>query len=148
MAYNILEEVEECEIIGDLLMENGIEVDDSDPEYLKCFTVKGEALFECDECNTRWSSHNSTIKVGLLSQKVLRRYTQKCKSCDYWATPQFTRDRFESIMNTVMDKYEDRVSRNGQHAPHNRDEYSGYTQAPHIEEYCERCRELRKPCWN
>ena len=148
MAYNILDEVEESEIIGDILMENDIENDGNNPNYLKFFTVRGEALFECDECNSRWSSCNSTIKIDLFTQNITRKYTQKCKICDYWATPQFTRDRFERVMNKVIDKYEDRVARNGKRLPHSQDEFSGFTQAPHMEEYCERCQELGVPCWN
>ena len=149
MAYSIMDEVEEGDIIGDILMENDIEVDEDDPVYLRDFTVKGEALFECDECDSRWSSYNATIKVDLLAQHVSRKYTQKCKTCEYWATPQFTRDRFQHIINRVMNKYEDRVARNGQRpASHGQEGFSGCTQAPHMEEYCERCQELGEPCSN
>jgi len=160
-AYDIVDEDNECDIIGTILMENDIEVDDDDPKYLKYFTVKGEALFECDECESRWSSHNTTVKVDLLRQEVSKKYTQKCKSCDYWATPLFTRDRFERIMNKVVEKYEKRVDKNGQlftidndddddddDDNDDDDEFTGHTQAPHMEEYCERCKELGGPCWN
>lgn len=148
MAFNILDETEESEVIGDILMENDIEVDKGDPNYLKYFTVRGEALFECDECDSRWSSHNATIKVDLLAQNISRKYTQKCKECEYWAIPQFTRDRFQRIINRVIDKYEDRVARNGQRPAHGQEGFSGHTQAPHMEEYCERCKELGGPCWS
>ena len=148
MAYNILDEIEEGEVIGDILIENDIEVDEDDPNYLKHFTIKGEALFECEECDTRWSSYNATIKVDLLAQNISRKYTQKCKTCEYWATPQFTRDRFQRIINCVIGKYEDRVARNGQRPHHSQEGFSGYTQAPHMEEYCERCQELGEPCCN
>jgi len=150
-AYDIVDEDNECEIIGDILMENDIEVCDDDPKYLKYFTVKGEALFECDECDSRWSSHNTTVKVDLLRQEVSKKYTQKCKSCDYWATPLFTRDRFERIMNKVIEKYEKRVDNDGKLFTTDNDDDDGFvgcTQAPHMEEYCERCKELGGPCWN
>ena len=28
------------------------------------------------------------------------------------------------------------------------EEFSGHTQAPHMEEHCERCKQLGRPCWN
>lgn len=148
MAYSILDEVEESKVIGDILMENDIEVNEDDPNYLKHFTVRGEALFECDGCDSRWSSHNATIKVDLLSHNVSRKYTQKCRLCDHWAGPQFTKDRFQKIINKVISKYEERVARNGERLPNRQEGYSGHTLAPHVEEYCERCKELGAPCCN
>ena len=148
MAYRVMDDSEECEVISDILMDNDIEVDEEDHNYLKYFTVRGEALFECDECDSRWSSYNATIKVDLLDKNISRKYTQKCKTCEYWATPQFTRDRFQRIINRVIEKYEDRVARNGRRPPHSQEGFSGHTQAPHMEEYCEKCQELGGPCWN
>ena len=34
-----------------------ITVNDDDPEKLKYFTVKVEALFKCHHCAREWSSH-------------------------------------------------------------------------------------------
>ena len=147
MAYNVLDDSVECEVINDILMENDIEVDKDDPNYLKYFTIRGEALFECDVCDSHWSSYNATIKVDLLAQNISRKYTQKCKTCECWASPQFTRDRFQRIINQVIEKYKNRVSRNGRCPPH-QEGLNGHTQAPHMEEYCERCQELGGPCWN
>jgi len=148
-AHDIVDEDVECEIIGDIMMENDIEVDVDDPKYLKYFTVKGEALFECDECDSRWSSYNTTVKVDLFRQEVSKKYTQKCKACNFWATPLFTRDRFERIINKVIEKYEERLESDGQlNTAGDSDGFAGHTQAPHMEEYCERCKELGKPCWN
>ena len=147
--YRVIDDSEECEVIGDILMENGIEVDDDDRSYLKYFTVKGEALFECHKCDSRWSSYAATIKVDLFTPKITRKYRQKCKTCEYWASPQFTRDQFQCIINRVIDKYNSRATRNIHHPPHSQEVFIIRTAPkPHTQELCERCQELGRPCWN
>ena len=113
---------------------------------LKYFTVNGEGLFECEQCDSRWTSHKTTIKVNLLMQHVSKKYQQRCKECNYWVTPHFTSDRFEDIIDKVLDKFEERLEENEQLVDSD-EEYTGNSQAPHMREYCERCLELGVPCW-
>ena len=87
---NTLEEDEECDIIEEMMQENDIEVYHDDEKKLKHFTVKGEGLFECEQCNSRWTSHRTTIKVNLFLQRVSKKYQQRCKECENWVTPLFT----------------------------------------------------------
>lgn len=143
---NTLDEDEECEIIEEMMQENDIEVYHDDEKKLKYFTVKGEGLFECEQCNSRWTSHRTTIKINLFLQLVSKKYQQRCKKCDDWVTPLFTSDRFEDIIDQVLDKFEERLEETEQLVDSN-EEYSVSSQAPHMRENCERCLELGVPCW-
>jgi len=143
---NTLDEDEECEIIEEMMQENDIEVYHHDEKKLKYFTVKGEGLFECEQCNSRWTSHKTTIKINLFLQRVSKKYQQRCKECDNWVTPLFTSDRFEDIVDKVLDKFEERLEEN-EHLVDSDEEYSVSSQAPHMRENCERCLELGVPCW-
>ena len=49
-------------------------------------------------------------------------------------------------MNKVIEKYEKKVDNDGQlFTADDHDGFAGHTQAPHMEEYCERCKELGGP---
>jgi len=143
---NTLDDNEECEIIEEMMQENDIEVYHDDEKKLKHFTVKGEGLFECEQCNSRWTSHRTTIKVNLYLQCVSKKYQQRCKECDDWVTPLFTSDRFEDIIDKVLDKFEERLGETEQLVDYD-EEHTGSSQAPHMRENCERCLELGVPCW-
>jgi len=67
-------------------------------------TALSEALLYCKHCKNLWSSHNVVIDVDLNCQVVKRRYRQMCKTCDKWAVPLFTEDRFIDILEQAVEK--------------------------------------------
>jgi len=89
------------QIIAVMTVHN-ILVDLQDPNFLKYFIVKGEALFKCVKCNVRWSSSDAKIKIDLLHQKVSKWYKQKCRSCKAWCIPLYTSDSFKNILDRIM----------------------------------------------
>ena len=144
---NTLTEQEENDIIARTIKIHKINVKKYDHQKLKYFTVRGEGLFECEGCDNRWTSHNATIKVDLFKKSIARKFTQRCKYCPkQWATPSFTDDRFEEIMDKVAEKYEKRMVEDDE----NEQPVfiiAGSNGKPHLQKYCEKCQELGKPCW-
>ena len=144
---NALDHQGECDIIAETMTMYKIVVKNSFPQKLKYFTVRGEGLFECKSCNNRWTSHNATIKVDLIQKCVSRKFTQRCKYCsNQWATPFFTDDRFEEIMDKVADKFKSRVEGDDSNCQPTVLLAAGNGK-PHPQEHCEKCQLLKKPCW-
>ena len=139
----LLDQDGECDMIITMMKQKNIEMYDNVPKYLKHFVAYGEALFFCNDCgiSSRWSSHNATIKVNLISKCVQRKYKQRCKKCRYWATPQFTKDRFESVITRVLKccKKRKAIRRYCKVIT------SGHT-GRHPRRLCERCKALKRPC--
>ena len=102
VGYSTLYEPEMSQQIIDIMNVHNIHVDPQDPNFLKCFIVKGEAIFECATCNGRWSSSDAKIKIDLLHQEVSKQYKQKCTSCKSWAVPVYTSDNFKTILERIM----------------------------------------------
>ena len=144
---NTLSEQEECDIIAEAIKIHQMNVKKYDHHKFRYVTVRGEGLFECGGCDNRWTSHNATIKVDLYKKCLSRKFTQRCKYCPkHWATPFFTDDRFEEIMDKVAEKYENRLVEDEE------DEQPVFVVAagngkPHPQQLCEKCQELGKPCW-
>ena len=51
-------------------------------DYLKYFTAREEALFECNECG-HLTVQLLKLIVDLFTQNISTKYTQKCKICKY-----------------------------------------------------------------
>ena len=92
-------------MITDTLEENGITVNYTDHRNLKYFTVRVEAFFRCENCNTMWSSHNAIIGVNLYGCRVDKNYRQRCKNCMNWVIPELTIDLFKEAIDSIVKKY-------------------------------------------
>ena len=143
---NTLDQQEEDDIIVENMKRHKMSVHINSHQKLKYFTVRGEGLFECKGCDNRWTSHNATIKVDLFKKCISKKFRQRCKHCPtQWATPFFTDDRFEEIMEKVADKYKRRLKGD------DHDNKSVFVAAgngkPHPQQYCEKCQELGTACW-
>ena len=120
----------------------GVRVCDEDFDYVIYFTVRVEAQFECSKCNFRWSTHNSTIKIDLNRCCISKKYRQKCKRCrSYWALPCIRSDKLKSVVVGIM-KHSWKMENAGHFLPFD----DGPSTPDHSEGYCERCKELSKPC--
>ena len=144
---NTLTDQGECDIVVKTMKIYKMNVQKYSPNKLKYFTVRGEGLFECGGCDNRWTSHNASIKVDLFKKCVSRKFKQRCKFCpNHWATPYFTADRFEEIMDKVVSKYESRLKGTDHDQPAPSAE-AGYGGKPHMQEHCEKCQLQGLPCW-
>ena len=132
----------EQEIFG-ALSDYEVTIFDDDPDCVKYSTVKGEAYFECSNCNFRWSSHNATIKVDLYHRQVLKKYRQRCYKCgSYWALPCFRSSEFKKTVKKLAGHiYTVKEYREWYPMAHEE------TLPDHDRTYCERCMELGSPCY-
>ena len=145
---NTLSQQEECDIITETIKIHKMNIKKYGHHKLRYFTVRGEGLFECGGCANRWTSHNATIKVDLFKKFVSRKFTQRCKYCpNQWATPLFTDDRFEEIMDKVAEKHESRLEEDEDNEQPVFIAAAAGNGKPHLQQYCEKCQELGKPCW-
>lgn len=88
--------------ITNALSLQGIILTHDDPHWLKCFIIKGDAMFECTKCDAKWSSSDAKIKVDLLHQEVSKQYKQRCKSCKSWATPLYSSGQLKNIVEAII----------------------------------------------
>lgn len=127
---------------------NNIVVIKTDPDYLKYFCMRVIGFYWCD-CNHQWTCYNATIVVDLYESEVSKTYKQYCtdrgcrggKLC-------FTNKQFKQVADRVVTYYKKRKEAGGTvPAIENNGSYSSKAFKVHEEYDCQRCHELREPCW-
>ena len=122
----MINELEEQRIITEALEENDITVSCTDHKKLKYFTIKGEALFKCSDCNHAWSSYMGTMVVDLYECRAKKHgCKQRCKKCPgSWIVPRFTEDQFRKAIDRVIAKYWERKSQDDDDDDDDDDDYN------------------------
>ena len=126
---------------------DAVQVLSDDPIYLKYFTVKLGAHFNCKKCTQQWSSHHVTIKIDLFLQHVQKKYKQACIQCKgkprTWVTPLLTSVQFKTIIKRVIQHYHERKAA-GEAQPIINDASHKDKSKPHPQGLCERYLELKR----